>query len=57
MEENNSKTPESNEDRIKKFDIEINEQKLILDIELFSKSLIINIIDTSEMIRLFINTN
>ena len=50
MEENNSKTPESNEDRIKKFDIEINEQKLILDIELFSKSLIINIIDTSEMI-------
>ncbi len=50
MEENNSKTPESNEDRIKKFDIEINEQKLILDIELFSKSLIINIIDISEMI-------
>ena len=38
------------EDKTRKYSIEISEQKLILDIELLSNSLIINIIDSSEMI-------
>lgn len=38
------------EDKTRKYNIEISEQKLILDIELLSNSLIINIIDSSEMI-------
>lgn len=43
-------TQEPVEDKTRKYSIEISEQKLILDIELLSNSLMINIIDSSEMI-------
>lgn len=53
MEKNSNEltqTQETFEDKTKKYSIEINEQKLILDIELLSNSLMINIVDCSEMI-------
>ena len=51
MEENTTPvSQEPVEDKTRKYSIEINEQKLILDIELLSNSLMINIIDSSEML-------
>ena len=51
MEENTTPvSQEPVEDKTRKYSIEISEQKLILDIELLSNSLMINIIDSSEML-------